>query len=111
MTSTLPERTPTGLLIGGDWLQTATHLNVVNPATLGTLAEIGNATPEEGLQAVQAAHDAFQTWGLSSARSRAEILRKAFDIMTAEIEDCARLIALENGKAWGDAMGESACQM
>ena len=35
MTTALPERTPTGLLIGGDWLQTATHLNVVNPATLG----------------------------------------------------------------------------
>ncbi len=107
MTTALPERTPTGLLIGGDWLQTATHLNVVNPATLGTLAEIGDASPQEGLQAVAAAHDAFATWGLSSARSRAEILRRAFDIMMAEIEDCARLIALENGKAWRDAMGEA----
>ena len=103
----LPERTPTGLLIGGDWLQTATHLNVVNPATLGTLAEIGDAGPEEGLQAVAAAYSGFQTWSLSSARSRAEILRKAFDIMTGEIEDCARLISLENGKAWRDAMGEA----
>jgi succinate-semialdehyde dehydrogenase/glutarate-semialdehyde dehydrogenase len=107
MTTTLPERTPTGLLIGGEWLQTAAHLDVINPATLGSLAEIGDATAQEGMQAVGAAHDAFQTWGVSSARSRAEILRKAFDIMTAEIEDCARLIALENGKAWGDAMGES----
>ena len=107
MSTTLPERTPTGLLIGGDWLQTATHLNVVNPATLGTLAEIGDASVEEGLQAVSAAYDAFADWGTSSARFRAEILRKAFEIMTAEIEDCARLIALENGKAWKDAMGEA----
>ncbi|NDA49961.1 MAG: aldehyde dehydrogenase family protein [Actinobacteria bacterium] len=44
MTTSLPERTPTGLLIGGDWLTTATHLDVVNPATLGTLAEIGDAS-------------------------------------------------------------------
>ena len=72
----------------------ATHLEVVNPATLGTLAEIGDASPAEGVQAVQAAHDAFADWGSSSARFRAEILRKAFDIMTAEIEDCARLISL-----------------
>ena len=107
MTISLPERTPTGLLIGGDWLTTATHLEVVNPATLGTLAEIGDASPAEGVQAVQAAHDAFADWGSSSARFRAEILRKAFDIMTAEIEDCARLISLENGKAWKDAMGEA----
>ncbi|MCP4894279.1 MAG: aldehyde dehydrogenase family protein, partial [Actinomycetales bacterium] len=107
MTTSLPERTPTGLLIGGDWLTTATHLDVVNPATLGTLAEIGDASPAEGVQAVQAAHDAFADWGSSSARFRAEILRKAFEIMTAEIEDCARLISLENGKAWKDAMGEA----
>jgi succinate-semialdehyde dehydrogenase/glutarate-semialdehyde dehydrogenase len=35
------------------------------------------------------------------------VLRKAFDIMTSEIEDCARLIALENRKAWRDAMAEA----
>lgn len=107
MTATLPEGTPTRLLVGGQWLQTASHLEVINPATLGTLAEIGDASPEQGLEAVAAAHDAFATWGISSTRSRAEILRKAFEIMTAEIEDCARLIVLENGKAWRDAMGEA----
>lgn len=107
MSSELPAGTPTGLLIGGDWLSTATHLDVVNPANLGTLAQIGDATAEEGLQAVAAAHDAFATFGVSSARSRAEILRRAFDIMTAEIQDCARLICLENGKAWRDALAEA----
>lgn len=103
----LPASTPTGLLIGGDWIRTATHLNVVNPASLGTLAEIGDATVEEALQAVGAAHDAFDSWSQTAPRQRAEILRKSFEIMTAEIEDCARLIALENGKAWRDAMGEA----
>ena len=107
MTETLPDRTPTGLFVGGQWLTTAAHLDVVNPATLGTLAQIGDATVADGLDAVSAAHGAFATWGVSSARSRAEILRRAFEIMTAEIEDCARLIALENGKAWRDAMGEA----
>ena len=53
-----------------------------------------------------AASDAFQTWSQSAPRQRAEVLRKAFEIMTAEIEDCARIISLENGKAWRDAMGE-----
>ncbi|MGB4325173.1 MAG: NAD-dependent succinate-semialdehyde dehydrogenase [Candidatus Nanopelagicales bacterium] len=103
----LPASTPTRLLIGGEWIQTATGLNVINPATYGTLAEIGNATVEDGIAAVDSAYEAFQTWSLTPARYRAEILRKAFEIMTAEIEDCARLIALENGKAWSDAMGES----
>lgn len=98
---------PTGLLIGGEWLTTDARLPVTDPATASVLAEIGDASVEDGLAAVSAAHDAFQTWGVSPARQRAEVLRRAFEIMTAEIEDCARIIALENGKAWRDAMGEA----
>ena len=71
------------------------------------LAEVSDAGVQEGLEAVTAAHDAFQTWSVTPARQRAEVLRKAWEIMTAEAEMCARLIALENGKAWRDAMGET----
>lgn len=98
---------PTGLLIAGEWIQTEAKLPVMDPATFEVLAEIGDASVEHGLAAVAAAHDAFQTWGMAPARQRAEVLRRAFEIMTAEIEDCARIIALENGKAWRDAMGEA----
>ena len=73
MTETLPDRTPTGLFVGGQWLTTAAHLDVVNPATLGTLAQIGDATVADGLDAVSAAHGAFATWGVSSARSRRDL--------------------------------------
>jgi len=98
---------PTGLLIGGEWLQTEEKLPVMDPATFTVLAEIGNASVSDGLDAVAAAHDAFLTWSVTPARVRAEVLRKAFEIMTAEVEVCARLISLENGKAWRDAMGEA----
>jgi succinate-semialdehyde dehydrogenase / glutarate-semialdehyde dehydrogenase len=107
MSEELPASTPTRLLIGGEWITTAAGLDVINPASYGTLATIGDAGVAEGIQAVDAAHQAFQTWSLTPARVRAEILRRAFDIMTAEIDDCARLIALENGKAWRDAKGEA----
>lgn len=99
--------TPTGLLIGGEWLQTEAKLPVMDPATFTVLAEIGDASVSVGLDAVTAAHDAFQTWSVTPPRVRAEVLRKAFEIMTAELETCARLISLENGKAWRDAMGEA----
>ncbi|MFM8514842.1 MAG: aldehyde dehydrogenase family protein, partial [Actinomycetota bacterium] len=104
---TLPSRTPTGLLIGGEWVQSPGRLPVTNPATLATLVEIGDATVSDALEAVAAAHEAFRTWSQTPARQRAEILRRSFEIMTAEVEDCARLIVLENGKAWRDAMGEA----
>lgn len=98
---------PTGLLIGGEWIQTQEKLPVMDPATFTVLAEIGNASVQDGLDAVTAAYDAFQTWSVTPPRVRAEVLRKAFEIMTAELEVCARLISLENGKAWRDAMGEA----
>ena len=98
---------PTGLLIGGQWLQTGGRLPVVDPATEALLAEIGDATVADGLDAVAAAYEAFESWSVTSARVRAEVLRRAFEIMTAEVETCARLISLENGKAWRDALGEA----
>jgi succinate-semialdehyde dehydrogenase/glutarate-semialdehyde dehydrogenase len=104
-TSTLS--TPTGLLIGGQWHRTEGTLPVVDPATFAVLAEIGDASVSDGLDAVASAYDAFATWSVTPARQRAEILRRAFEIMTAELETCARIISLENGKAWRDAMGEA----
>jgi succinate-semialdehyde dehydrogenase/glutarate-semialdehyde dehydrogenase len=103
--STLPA--PTGLLIGGQWQQTDSRLPVMDPATFTVLAEIGDASVSDGLDAVAAASEAFTTWSVTPARQRAEILRRAFEIMTAELETCARIIALENGKAWRDAVGEA----
>ena len=98
---------PTGLLIGGEWQQTEKRLQVMDPATFTVLAEIGDAGVADGLDAVSAASDAFQTWSVTPARQRAEVLRRAFEIMTAELETCARIISLENGKAWRDALGEA----
>jgi len=95
------------LLIAGEWVTTPQSIAVVDPSDLSVLAEIGNASVDDGLAAVGAAHDAFQTWSLASPRQRAEVLRRAFEIMTAEVETCARIIALENGKAWRDAMAEA----
>jgi succinate-semialdehyde dehydrogenase/glutarate-semialdehyde dehydrogenase len=101
-------KVPNGLLIDGEWITTATHLEVINPASMGVLSEIGDAGVEEGLAAVDAAHTAFPAWAATSPRERSDILRRAFEIMSAEVDDCAQLIVLENGKAWRDAKAEAA---
>src|SRR5690606_4834489 len=63
---------------------------------------------EDAMAALDAAQAAFPDWAGRKPRERAEILRKAFDLFTAKLEDFARLITLENGKARSDAMGEAA---
>ena len=98
---------PTGLLIGGEWSTTADRTPVTDPSDLSVITEIADAGVQEGLAAVAAAHEAFATWSVSAPRMRAEVLRKAWEIMSAEVETCARIIALENGKAWRDALAEA----
>lgn len=100
-------KTPTGLLIDGEWLPGENRLPVHDPATGAVLAQVGDASESEVEAAVAAADRAFQTWSTTAPRVRAEVLRRAWEIMTAEIADCARLISLENGKAHKDAMAEA----
>lgn len=98
---------PSGLLIGAGWASTGRTFGVSDPATGRLLAEVADGGVGEGLEAVAAAHDAFGPWAATSPRARAEVLRRAFEIMSSELEQCARLIVLENGKAWSDAIGEA----
>lgn len=100
--------TPTGLMIAGEWRATDAQFEVHDPSDFSVLAEVSDASVADAMDSVAAASEAFASWSLTPARQRAEILRRAFDIMMGELEVCARLIALENGKAWRDAMGEAA---
>ncbi|MCX6403161.1 MAG: NAD-dependent succinate-semialdehyde dehydrogenase [Actinobacteria bacterium] len=99
---------PTGLLIDGKWITGSNKMDVIDPSSNQVFAQVTDATLAEVDAAIDSASTAFKTWSETAPRVRSEILRKAFEIMSAELEDCARLISLENGKAWRDAMGEAA---
>jgi succinate-semialdehyde dehydrogenase / glutarate-semialdehyde dehydrogenase len=102
------EGLPTGLLLGGEWVASQRTLEVADPATGHLLARVADATAGDAQDAVAAAHTAFESWAAAAPRVRAEVLRRAYEIMSSELEQCARLIVLENGKAWSDAIGEAA---
>jgi succinate-semialdehyde dehydrogenase / glutarate-semialdehyde dehydrogenase len=98
---------PTGLLIGGQWSTGRSGtLEVLNPATEDVLAEVADASPEDGLEAVSAAAEALPRWSATPPRQRGECLRKAFELMIQRSDQLARLMVLENGKALRDARGE-----
>ncbi|MFL6097280.1 MAG: aldehyde dehydrogenase family protein, partial [Blastococcus sp.] len=101
---------PTDLYIGGDW-RTASRpdpIPVQDPATEGVLAYVADASPEDGVAAVDAAAAALPGWAATSPRRRGEVLYRAFELMTERREQLAELIVLENGKALTDARGEVA---
>src|SRR5689334_13234763 len=91
----------TDLFIGGAWLpgSTGTRIEVLNPSTGHPIATVADASVEDAIRAVNAAATAAARWAATAPRDRAEILRRAFDLMIERLEWFAQLISIENGKA------------
>lgn len=96
----------TKLYIDGQWCDGEGTLDVIDPSDESVIATIATAGEKDADAALDAAHQAFATWSKTSPRYRAEILRKAFEIMIAEADYIATLISKENGKVFSDAKGE-----
>ena len=96
----------TDLYIDGAWVKGDGALPVYNPSTGEVIAEFQTAGEAQCDAALTAAHNAFPSWAKTAPRVRSEILRKAFEIMTAEADEIAKLVSMENGKVLSDAKGE-----
>src|SRR5690606_20143315 len=84
------------------------RFDVLDPATGAVLTSVASASVDDALAAVDAADAAAAGWAATAPRERAEILRRAFELMTERADEIAHLISLENGKALPDARGETA---
>jgi succinate-semialdehyde dehydrogenase/glutarate-semialdehyde dehydrogenase len=99
---------PTDLWIGGKWWQSSDkqRFDVIDPATENKIASVASATVEDAKAAVDAASAAFPGWAAKKPRERAEILRKAYELIVQQSERFAKLMTLENGKALADSRAE-----
>ena len=104
---TLPVGTPTELFIDGKWSGgSGGSMTVLNPSTGQPLCDVPLAGADDLDRALAAAAAAQPQWAEAAPRERAEVLRKAFDLMIAQREELAFLMALEMGKSLTDARGE-----
>jgi succinate-semialdehyde dehydrogenase/glutarate-semialdehyde dehydrogenase len=101
-------KVPTGLFIDGGWRASsdAASFAVEDPATGAVLTSVASATPQDGLRALDAAVAAQAGWAATAPRARAELLRAAFELLTARAEEFALLMTLEMGKPLAQARGE-----
>jgi succinate-semialdehyde dehydrogenase/glutarate-semialdehyde dehydrogenase len=99
---------PTDLWIGGKWRKSSDNarFDVIDPATEKKIASVASASVEDAKAAIDAADGAFEAWAARKPRERAEILRKAFELIVRDAERFAKLITIENGKALSDSRGE-----
>lgn len=96
--------------IDGQWCNSDTgkRLAVNNPATGECIVETASVGAAETRRAIQAAEAAMVSWAALAAKTRAQILRRWFDLIMDNQEDLARLMTAEQGKPLAESRGEVA---
>jgi len=94
-----------GQWVGADSKKTLLVDNPATGETLGTVPDMGTA---EARRAIEAADKAWPAWRAKTAKERAVILRKWFELMMANQEDLAVILTAEQGKPLAEAKGEIA---
>lgn len=84
-----------------------TH-DVINPATLAREGAIALGTPAQAEEMLQRAANAQKAWGTLDEMTRAQHLHRVADSITADHAEAARLMVLEQGKPYPEAIGEIA---
>jgi succinate-semialdehyde dehydrogenase/glutarate-semialdehyde dehydrogenase len=107
---TVLEGAPTELYIDGRWRPAAGGgtLPVEDPSTGETLLEVADAQPQDALAALDSAAEHQAEWAAHPPRERGEILRRAYEALTARAEELALLMTLEMGKALAESRAEIA---
>ena len=99
---------PSAALINGEWISSGPTFDVTDPATGEVIAKVPDLGPDAALKAVDAAAAALPAWSAKTAKDRAIILRRWFDLITAETESLAALMTAEQGKPLAESRGEVA---
>ena len=96
--------------IDGTWVQASSGqtISVDNPASGEIIGKVPKLGAAETRTAIEAAARALLPWSRKTAKERAGILRRWFDLMMSNQEDLARLMTLEQGKPLTESRGEVA---
>jgi len=96
--------------VNGAW--TAARANarfpVTNPATGETIAEVADLDAQDTRAAIDAAYEAQPAWRAKTAKERAILMRKWFELIMANQEDLAQIMTAEQGKPLAETRGEVA---
>ena len=94
-------------LIAGEWRGSESAVcDVSNPASGALLGTVPDFGAEETNAAIDAAKAAFPIWAKKTAKQRAQILRRMYELMLEHQDDLARILTAEQGKPLAEAKGE-----
>ena len=94
------------IFIAGLWQDGSSVFDVKNPANGDVIARVASIGQEATRRAVLSAYEALPLWGKETAKARANILRKWYDLILENIEDLAQIMTAEQGKPLAEARAE-----
>ena len=92
--------------LNGAWVDAASTFEVTNPADGVTIGSVPNMGADEAQAAIGTAHAAFPAWAAKTAKERAAVMRKWYELMILHAADLAALMTAEQGKPLAEARGE-----
>jgi len=97
-----------GSYINGKWegARSGQTFEVTNPATGEVLCSVPDMSTEDTQAAIEAAHNAFQTWQHTTAKERSNLLRAWYNLCVSHQQELARILTAEQGKPLAEASGE-----
>jgi succinate-semialdehyde dehydrogenase/glutarate-semialdehyde dehydrogenase len=100
----------TQLFIGGEWREASggATLDIEDPSTGEAIASVADATPDDASAALDAACAVQGEWAAHPPRERGEILRRAYEALTAKADELALVMTLEMGKPIAESKAEIA---
>lgn len=102
------DKAPNRLFIDGQWVEATGNktLDVFDPANGERITSVADASPADGIRALDAAVAAQHAWASTAPRRRSEILRRVFDLLQDRRDEIALVMTLEMGKPLHEALGE-----
>ena len=103
-----PELLRSDLFVGGAWVPASdgARFDVIDPAEQTVVASVASATRDDTRRAVDSAAAAFPSWAAKTAKERAAILRRWFELIVAAADDLGAILTAEQGKPFPEARGE-----
>ncbi|MEU4223723.1 NAD-dependent succinate-semialdehyde dehydrogenase [Nonomuraea sp. NPDC026600] len=104
------EAAPKQLFINGKWIDASSGatFDVLDPSTGKLLCAVADASPEDGMAALEAAAAAQAAFAATAPRARADMLMRAFHLLHERMDALALLMTLEMGKPLAESRGEIA---
>ena len=101
-----PSLLKTQALIDGQWIDSVNTVPIHDPATGRVLAHVPRLGAGEAERAVAAAERAWPAWRAQTAKQRAVVMRRWFELLMQHADDLARIMTAEQGKPLAEAKGE-----